>query len=97
MKENYFILLMGFHSVKTDLYESLFLYPRSVSHFLWLYETSEFLHCNRPLAEQMENKFHLYQNDSLLNITVLPMRNIARGLDKLEKRYWLAGGTLLGK
>jgi hypothetical protein len=25
------------------------------------------------------------------------MRNIAYGLDKLEKHYWLAGGTLLGK
>jgi hypothetical protein len=45
---------------------------------------------------QMENEFHLYQNASQLDFTVIPMRNIAYGLDKLEKRYWLAGGTLLG-
>jgi len=45
----------------------------------------------------MEKEFHLYQNASQLNFTVIPMRNIAYGLDKLEKHYWLAGGTLLGK
>ncbi len=45
----------------------------------------------------MENKLHLYQNDSQLDLAVLPMRNIAYGLDKLEKHYWLAGGTLLGR
>ncbi len=74
-----------------------FFYPRNVSHFLWLYQTSEFRHCNRTLADQMERKFHLYQNISQLNFTVKPMRNVAYGLDKLQKRYWLAGGTLLGK
>jgi hypothetical protein len=45
----------------------------------------------------MENEFHLHQNASQLNLTVVPMRNIANGLDGLEKHYWLAGGTLLGK
>ena len=84
-------------SVETKISDYSFFYPRNVSHFLWLYQTSEFLHCNRALADQMENEFHLYQNASQLNLTVLPMRNIAYGLDKLEKRYWLAGGTLLGK
>jgi len=45
----------------------------------------------------MENKLHLYQSSSQLKLTVQPMRNIAYGLDKLEKHYWLAGGTLLGR
>ena len=45
----------------------------------------------------MKNEYHLYQNTSLLDLSVLPMRNIASGLDELEKHYWLAGGTLLGK
>lgn len=44
----------------------------------------------------METEFHLYQNASQLNLTVIPMRNIGYTLDKLEKHYWLAGGTLLG-
>ncbi len=74
-----------------------FSFPRNVSHFLWLYNTSEFLECNRILANQMENKYYLYQNISQLNLTTLPMRNIAYALNQLEKHYWLAGGTLLGK
>ncbi len=83
--------------METALHEYSFFYPRNISHFLWLYKTSEFLLCNRTLADQMENEFHLYQNASQLNYTVIPIKNIAYGLDKLEKHYWLAGGTLLGK
>ena len=83
--------------METELHAHSFFYPRNVSHFLWLYGTSEFLHCNRTLANQMENEFHLYQNASQYNLTSLPMRNIAYALNKLEKHYWLAGGTLLGK
>jgi hypothetical protein len=45
----------------------------------------------------MENEYYLYQNISQLNLTILPMRNIAYALNQLEKHYWLAGGTLLGK
>ncbi|CAF3379709.1 unnamed protein product [Rotaria sp. Silwood1] len=74
-----------------------FAYPRNVSHFLWLYDTSEFLECNRTLADQMEKEFYLYQNARQVNLTILPMRNIVYILNKLKKHYWLAGGTLLGK
>lgn len=74
-----------------------FSFPRNISHFLWLYNVSEFIQCNRILANEMENKYRLYQNDSQLNLTIAPMRNIAYGLNQLEKHYWLAGGTLLGK
>lgn len=84
-------------SVETDLYDNLFLYPQDVSHFLWLYKTSKFHHCNQTLAIEMEKTHKLYQNTSQLNLAVLPMRTVAIGLDKLEKHYWLAGGTLLGK
>ena len=44
-----------------------------------------------------KNKYYLNQNLSQFNLTIPPMRNIVYGLDKLEKHYWLAGGTLLGK
>ena len=73
-----------------------FVYPRNVSHFLWLYETSEFLECNQTMAYQMETEFNLHQNATQLDLTVKPMRDIVSGLDRLHKRYWLAGGTLLG-
>lgn len=84
-------------SVETELYNNLFFYPQDFSHFLWLYETSEFIHCNQTLAIEMEQKYNLYQNDSQLQLAVKPMKNVAQGLDKLEKHYWLAGGTLLGR
>jgi hypothetical protein len=45
----------------------------------------------------MENEYDLYQNASQVNLTIPSMRNIVSGLNKLEKHYWLAGGTLLGK
>ena len=73
-----------------------FFYPRNVSHFLWLYDKSKFISCDRTLADQMENKFNLTQKPSQWNLTVNPMRNIVGILNTLEKNYWLAGGTLLG-
>lgn len=73
-----------------------FFYPKNVSHFLWLYKTSKFLHCNRQLADQMETKYNLKQRTSQLKLSVVPMQNIAKKLNLLEKNYWLAGGTLLG-
>ncbi|CAF2166400.1 unnamed protein product [Rotaria magnacalcarata] len=73
-----------------------FYYPNNVFHFLWLYKRSEFLECNRTLANKMKNQFHIYQNRSQINLVILPMRNINYILNKLEKNYWLAGGTLLG-
>ncbi|CAF0892593.1 unnamed protein product [Rotaria sordida] len=88
--------LRAVEPVEVNVHEYSFFYPQNVSHFLWLYQTSKFLHCNRVLADEMEDQFHLYQNASQLNLTVTPMRNIAYGLNELEKHYWLAGGTLLG-
>jgi hypothetical protein len=74
-----------------------FLLPRNISHFLWLYNTSEFISCNRNLADEMKTEYHLYQNITQVNLTIPSMRNIVWGLNKFEKHYWLAGGTLLGK
>lgn len=74
-----------------------FSYPNNVSHFLWLYQTSKFLSCDQNLANRMKNEYKLYQNENQQNLTVEPMKYIAQSLDLLEKRYWLAGGTLLGK
>ncbi|CAF0987460.1 unnamed protein product [Rotaria sordida] len=88
--------LRAVEPVEVNVHEYSFFYPQNVSHFLWLYQTSKFLHCNRVLADEMEDQFHLYQNASQLNLTVTPMKNIAYGLNELEKHYWLAGGTLLG-
>ncbi len=66
------------NSITSELYEYLFYYPQNVSHFLWLYNTSAFLQCNRRLANQMKNDFHLRQSTSQLNMIIKPMRNIAQ-------------------
>jgi hypothetical protein len=44
----------------------------------------------------MKNEYQLYQNTSQVDLIIPSMRNIISGLNKLEKHYWLAGGTLLG-
>ena len=74
-----------------------FYYPSNVTHFLWLYQSSKFLSCNRVLADRMVKQYQLHQDGNQWNLTVEPMRYIAQSLDTLEKRYWLAGGTLLGR
>jgi len=45
----------------------------------------------------MKNKYYLSQKSKQFDLTIPALRNIVYGLDKLEKHYWLAGGTLLGK
>ena len=73
-----------------------FYFPGNISHFLWLYQTSEFIQCDEELAKKMEKKYRLYQNDGQIDLVLEPMRNIVSGFKKYQKRSWLAGGTLLG-
>ncbi len=89
---------MIFDRIETEFIKTKysFLCPRNISHFLWLYNTSEFIPCNENLSEQMKNEYRLYQNTSQVDLIIPSMRNIISGLNKLEKHYWLAGGTLLG-
>ncbi|CAF1633587.1 unnamed protein product, partial [Adineta ricciae] len=70
--------------------------PQNASHFLWLYNISQFIECNHALAKEMETNYHLYQNTSQLDLTIRPMRMISNALNQFEKHHWLAGGTLLG-
>ncbi|CAF1348610.1 unnamed protein product [Adineta ricciae] len=81
---------------ETELHEYLFYYPRNVSHFLWLYDSSEFIHCNRRLASRMKKKYNIHESMSQLSLIVKPMVHIGQSLNQLQKHYWIAGGTLLG-
>ncbi|UJR35253.1 hypothetical protein I4U23_028017 [Adineta vaga] len=81
---------------ETELHEYLFYYPRNVSHFLWLYNSSEFIRCDRKLAERMKKQYHIHESVSQLSLVLKPMVSIGQGLDQLQKHYWIAGGTLLG-
>ena len=45
----------------------------------------------------MENHHHLFQNGTVNKLAFEPMKEIVDTLNRLKKRHWLAGGTLLGK
>lgn len=90
---------MSSNSFEKQIHRNQFLFyvPENISHFLWLYQTSQFISCNQKLAGIMEEKYQLYQNDKQFDLAIWPLRYIVMSLNKMEKHYWLAGGTLLGR
>jgi hypothetical protein len=78
--------------------------PSDINHFIFDYYNSKFIECNRPLAEynanfyQQTNSTQNYtQNLAKNEIYIKYLNHTISKLDSLSKRYWLAGGTLLGK
>ena len=80
------------------------LIPNDIDTFLFDYKNSKFVECNRPLAEYNLNFYkpinstsQNYSQNKQKNQLVLKYLNYTTTkLEKLSKRYWLAGGTLLG-
>ena len=80
------------------------LIPNDIDSFLFDYKNSKFIECNRPLAEYNLNFYkpinstsQNYSQNKQKNQLVLKYLNYTTTkLEKLSKRYWLAGGTLLG-
>lgn len=72
--------------------------PAKLDEFLFDYESSKFLECNRELAyENLNNLGSNYTQDLKKNKMLQPvLGHISKTLEKLRKHYWLAGGTLLG-
>ena len=84
-----------------EVFDSKFnclLIPINLEMFLFNYEHSKFLECNRTLAVKVAEKNTNYSQNILLNQKTRPcMVYIAEKFEHLQKRYWLAAGTLLGK
>jgi hypothetical protein len=72
--------------------------PSNLKKFLFDYNVSKFIECNRTLAV---NNLRLlgdsYKQNVDRNKMLSPvMSHISKTLEGLYKHYWLAGGTLLG-
>jgi len=79
--------------VDTDL--NKFNVPSNIKKYLFDYEHSEFIECNKQL--QAVNSNSNYVQNNAMNRRVWPaMDYIARSLEGLSRHYWLGGGTLLG-
>jgi hypothetical protein len=83
----------------TGPYAQSFYIPIDLKKFLFDYNHSKFVECDRNLANYNSNLLgSKYKQDLKKNAMVLPvMAYIATTLEGFEKNYWLAGGTLLGK
>ncbi len=75
-----------------------FFIPANLDKFLFEYDHSTFLECNRQLAKSNFEKYgkNYTQNESRNKMISPVMQHISRKLESLGKHYWLAGGTLLG-
>ena len=85
----------------TDTFDTKFTVlriPKDTKRFLFDYEHSKFIECNRSMALNVAVKYKNYTQNEALNTRITPcMSYISQKLEKLKKRYWLAGGTLLGE
>ena len=72
--------------------------PSDLDQFLFDYDHSAFLECNRELAEstskQMGAKY--VNQDKRLSMIGQTIQYLGDTLSSFKKHYWLAGGTLLG-
>lgn len=75
-----------------------FILPSDIDKFLFEYDHSIFLECNRDLVKKNIQKLgSKHQQDIKKNKIVAPViEHISKSLESFRKHYWLAGGTLLG-
>ena len=78
--------------------------PANINKFLFDYKNSKFIECNRPLAEYNSNFFKIenstekyVQKKDKNEIIIKHLNYTISKLEMMSKRYWLAGGTLLGE
>lgn len=76
----------------------LFIIPTNVKRFLFDYDHSMFIECNKTLAERnLQINGVKYQQDVGKNFEISKTAGyITKSLENFHKHYWLAGGTLLG-
>ncbi len=75
-----------------------FYVPSKLKQFLFDYDHSKFIECNREMAKMNLKKIgpsyaqNIKRNKMISKVT----EHISDTLDSFYKHYWLAGGTLLG-
>ena len=90
--------LNRFNLTKTTQNSLEFFIADNLKQYLFDYNASEFIECNHTLAAMNLNTTnYTYAQNLLKNSKVLPsLRHLVNKLEKLQKHYWLAAGTLLG-
>ena len=75
-------------------------YPVDIRKFLFDYKHSKFIECNKEYAKQTGEYFsknnHVSDSKRFLNAKH-GLIYVTSALEEMEKNYWLAAGTLLGK
>ena len=69
--------------------------PKDIKRFLFEYDHSEFLECDKSLANTIKSNFYK-QNDKRNENISKDLKLLTKFLESLYIHYWLSGGTLLG-
>jgi hypothetical protein len=72
--------------------------PLDIRKFLFDYSHSKFIECNRDQAKKSAEymKQKSFENNNLTQPAKFGIIYVKSVLEKFEKNYWLAAGTLLG-
>ena len=90
----------NFNSAKLiDNHGRAFNVPTDVKRFLFDYDHSKFIECNKFLTKKnLDTLGDSYAQNEVRNAMITPItKYISNSLESYYKHYWLAGGTLLGK
>lgn len=103
------IILLYFHyisrfdtkSLPYNVDEKYALYvnvPSDINKFLFDYNNSKFLECNRTAVEAnfKASKYKYFQNETINQRVKHTLKYLTNVLESSNKHYWLTGGTLLG-
>jgi hypothetical protein len=77
------------------------IFPTDLNKFLYDYNHSKFIECNRKYAEESrrykQNQGEKYQSEDIQKLKARHgLNHVKSVLEGLRKNYWLAAGTLLG-
>ncbi len=70
----------------------------NLKHFLYEYENSKFLECNRTMLKENQKKLgpSYAIDEKKKNRIASDIEYVANSLESFYKKYWLDSGTLLG-
>ena len=71
------------------------LIPSDLKSFLYNYQNSKFIECDRNLVKRNKNSFY-EQNVTKNERMMSSFRYFTNYLESIHMNYWLFGGTLLG-
>lgn len=77
-----------------DYLNNVLYIPKNIQKFLYDYEHSKFIECNRTLADSLQQTYA--QNVDKSVKIVQSLKYLTLKLEEMYKNYWITSGTLLG-